>query len=173
MRYLSFSDAAYLLTWLRSDFFMSNIFEINTVADLTLQCIYRWAKSINKIGKFFGTLIITDDSFFLYFNVELTFYRSNHHTYSVRKVFLEISQNPQENTCAKDSLLKKKLWQRCFPVNFAKFLGKLFLHPWTTASVFRHSKVAFWNFSPINCSIDNTPFLFDLFDALAVATLGL
>ena len=32
-------------------------------------------------------------------------------TYSAKKVFLEISQNPQENTCA-----------RCFPVNFVKFL---------------------------------------------------
>ena len=55
---------------------------------------------------------------------------------SVKKVFLEISQNSQENTCAIVSfliklqvsglrsvtLLKKRLWQKCFPVNFAKFL---------------------------------------------------
>ena len=47
---------------------------------------------------------------------------------SVEKVFLEISQNSQENTCARVSftrpatLLKKRLWHRCFPVNFAKFL---------------------------------------------------
>ena len=48
---------------------------------------------------------------------------------SVKKVFLEISQNSQENTCARDSfliepatLLKKDLWYRYFPVNFAKFL---------------------------------------------------
>ena len=32
---------------------------------------------------------------------------------SVKKVFLEISQNSQEN---------KSFWHRCFPVNFAKFL---------------------------------------------------
>ena len=25
------------------------------------------------------------------------------------------------------TLLKKRLWQRCFPVNFAKFLGTAFL----------------------------------------------
>ena len=55
-------------------------------------------------------------------------------TYSAKKVFLEISQNPQENTCARVSviikfeglrpatLLKKRLWRRCFPVNFVKFL---------------------------------------------------
>ena len=57
---------------------------------------------------------------------------------SVKKVFLKISQNSQENTCARVSfliklhaiggvlrrsatLLKKRLWHRCFPVNFPKF----------------------------------------------------
>ena len=50
-------------------------------------------------------------------------------------MFLEISQNSQENTCTRASfsinlqawacnfiLLKKRLWDRCFPVNFATFL---------------------------------------------------
>ena len=53
---------------------------------------------------------------------------------SVKKMLLEIFQDSQENTCARDSffnkvaglspatLLKKSLWHRCFPVNFAKFL---------------------------------------------------
>ena len=56
---------------------------------------------------------------------------------SVKKVFLEISQNLQENTCVRvffnkvaglrpATLLKKSLWHRCFPVNFAKFLRKPF-----------------------------------------------
>ena len=51
----------------------------------------------------------------------------------MKKVFSEISPNSQENTCARIScliklqaapatLLKKRLWHRCFPVNFAKFL---------------------------------------------------
>ena len=37
-------------------------------------------------------------------------------------------KNSQENTCARVSslkpkiLLKRRLWHRCFPVNFAKFL---------------------------------------------------
>ena len=56
-----------------------------------------------------------------------------------KKVFLEISQNSQENTCAEVSfliklqvsrlatLLKKRLWHRSFPVNFAKFLRTTFL----------------------------------------------
>ena len=61
---------------------------------------------------------------------------------SVKMVFLEISQNSQENTCARVSfliklqavpglrpatLLKKRLRHRCFPVNFAKFLRTPFL----------------------------------------------
>ena len=69
---------------------------------------------------------------------------------SLKKLFLEISQNPQENTCARDSfliklqasglrpanLLKKRLWHCCFPVYFVKFLRTLFFkeHPWMTAS---------------------------------------
>ena len=60
---------------------------------------------------------------------------------SVKKVFLKISQNPQESNCARvyfliklqtsdlrpATLLKKRLWPRCFPVNFAKFVGSLLL----------------------------------------------
>ena len=46
---------------------------------------------------------------------------------SVKKVFLEISQNSQENTCARVSfILKERLWHKCFPVNFAKFLRTRF-----------------------------------------------
>ena len=58
---------------------------------------------------------------------------------SLQKVFLEISQNSEENTCASlcfnkvaglrpATLLKQRLWRRCFPVNFAKFLRKFFVH---------------------------------------------
>ena len=53
---------------------------------------------------------------------------------SVKKVFLEIWQNSQENTCDTVSfsvklqaLLKKRLWRRCFSVNLAKFLRTAFL----------------------------------------------
>ena len=59
--------------------------------------------------------------------------RSSHRRCSVRrKHFLEISQNSQENSCARVSfwrkrLLKKRLWHRCFPVNFAKFPRTPFL----------------------------------------------
>ena len=60
---------------------------------------------------------------------------------SVKKVFLEIWQNSQKSTCGKvyfsiklqalglrpATLLKKRLWRRCFPVNFAKFRRTPFL----------------------------------------------
>ena len=59
---------------------------------------------------------------------------------SVKKVFIEISQNSRENTCSRVSfliklpawgpatlLLKKRLWHKCFPLNFAKFLRTPFL----------------------------------------------
>ena len=49
---------------------------------------------------------------------------------SVKKAFLKISQNSQENTCARvrpATLLKNRLWHSCFPENFAKFLRTPFL----------------------------------------------
>ena len=56
-------------------------------------------------------------------------------------MFFEISQNSHENTCVRVSflmklqilclrpatLLKMRLWHRCFPVKFAKFLRTVFL----------------------------------------------
>ena len=45
-----------------------------------------------------------------------------------KKGFLKISQNSLENACARVSFLKKRrLWHKCFPVNFAKFLRIPFL----------------------------------------------
>ena len=56
---------------------------------------------------------------------------------SVKKVLSKISQNSQENTCARVSfliklqpmpttLLKKRLLYKCFPANFVKFLRRPF-----------------------------------------------
>ena len=47
-------------------------------------------------------------------------------------MFLEVGQNSQENTCASAALrpatlLKRRLWHRCFPVNCIKFLRTRFL----------------------------------------------
>ena len=48
--------------------------------------------------------------------------RSSNRRYSVKNLLLEMSRNSQENTWRPATLLKKRLWHRCFPVNFATFL---------------------------------------------------
>ena len=52
----------------------------------------------------------------------------------MKEVFLNISQNSQENTCAETFFnkvtrlgLKTRLQHRCFPVNFAKLLRTFIL----------------------------------------------
>ena len=69
---------------------------------------------------------------------------------SVEKAFIDILQNSQENTCARvsfiiklqalglrpETLLKKRLWHGCFPVNFAKFLRTTFFLPDTSGGCF-------------------------------------
>ena len=71
--------------------------------------------------------------------------RSSHHRYSVKKVFLKISQNSHENTCPRvffnkntdlrpATLIKKTLWHMYFPVNFAKFLRIPFFHRTSVAA---------------------------------------
>ena len=52
---------------------------------------------------------------------------SSHSEYFVKKVFLDISQNSQENTCARVSFLIKRLWHRRFPVNFVKIFKTPFI----------------------------------------------
>ena len=111
----------------------------------------------NDIILFFRFSVFEDNhgGFFFYFFVFLNFYiirlfvieclkitvkmlktEAGVHSCSVKKVFLEISQNPRENTYARVSLIKlqrtstlfkKRLWHRCFPVNFTKFLRTPFL----------------------------------------------
>ena len=55
--------------------------------------------------------------------IEVDCFRSSHRRCSVKKVFLKISQNSQENTCDRVSfLIKLQVCHRCFPVNFVKFL---------------------------------------------------
>ena len=57
---------------------------------------------------------------------------------SVNKIFLEISQNSQENTCARawpGTLLKKRLWHRYFPVNFCEISENTFFHRTTLVAL--------------------------------------
>ena len=52
--------------------------------------------------------------------------RSSHRRFSVRKDVLRNFAKFTGNTCAR--VLKKRLWHRCIPVNFATFLRTPFLH---------------------------------------------
>ena len=75
-------------------------------------------------------------------------FRSSHGRCSMKKIFLKISQNSQENTCARvrpATLLKKRLWHRCFPVNFAKVLRTSFLQN-TSGSLFLPFGIFVWNY---------------------------
>ena len=58
------------------------------------------------------------------------------------EVFFKILQNSLENACARVSflILKKRLWYKCFPVNFVKFLRTpIFIeHLWCLLLVFLH-----------------------------------
>ena len=53
--------------------------------------------------------------------------RSSHRRFSIKKLFLQISQNSHESTCARQSLFFKRLYYRFFSVNFPKFVGPLYL----------------------------------------------
>ena len=63
-----------------------------------------------------------------YFLKDLHF-RSSQQRYCVRKsVLRNFAKFTGKRLCQRPAtLLKKRLWYRCFPVNFAEFLGKTFL----------------------------------------------
>ena len=61
------------------------------------------------------------------FKLELIDYQKQHQRCSLKKTFVKISQNSQENTCARVSFLinflKKETLALMFPMNFDNFLG--------------------------------------------------
>ena len=78
--------------------------------------------------------------------------RSSHRRCFIKKVSIKNSQNSRENTCARvfflikleDSacnLIKKRLWHRYFPENFAKFF--------TESTFFTALGVCFWEFASV------------------------
>ena len=71
--------------------------------------------------------------------IQLWLSRSSHRKCSIKNVFLEISQNSQENTCT-----------RSFPVNFAKFLITPFYEmlpgDWFCLSHFQYFVTKFYDF---------------------------
>ena len=68
---------------------------------------------------------------------------------SVKKMFLKVLQNWQENTWSESrpaTLVKKRLWHRYFPVNFTKFLRTPFLTKhfrWRLLTCFTHNRTEY------------------------------
>ena len=73
-------------------------------------------------------------------------------------MFLEISQNSQENLQAV-TLFKKRLWHRCFHVNFAKFLRTSVLQNTSSVCFWSLSKIAQMEHQGITVQISNKLFL--------------
>ena len=117
-----FRQYVYRIMWIQGNIWVLNVYLIN-------HRIYE-----EKLTSGFSKA-------YLYFITEAVVRRC-----SVKRVFLEITQNLQENIRARVSsliklqasglrpatLLKKRLWHLCFPASFAKFLRTLFLteHLW-------------------------------------------
>ena len=105
---------------LRQDNFVSSLKDLKE--KLQVNCNFFFS---HQLFHCFGFLLVSDFSHI---------FRSIHRSCSVKKGFLRNVATFQENTCARVSffikvaslrlstLLKKRLWHRCFPVNFAKFL---------------------------------------------------
>ena len=108
------------------------------------QNYYRKMHGIFKVGLQNTACITSMSVFFTNLVNGLVINRSSHLRYSVKKVFLEISQNSQTNQLCLSlffnkvaglrpaTLLKKRHGHRCFPVNFVKFIRTPFYieHVW-------------------------------------------
>ena len=92
--------------------------------------------------------------FFFFINQENTF-RGSYQSFSIKKVFVKISKNSQESTGARASfkwscrlkpatLFKKRLWHKCFPVKFTKFLGTPFLQNTSGRLLMFQQKIIHW-----------------------------
>ena len=101
-----------------------------------------------SVNCFFCTLKVIEISCVFYF----TGVKAVSQKCSVKKLFWEITQHTQENTCAKVSsliklqatgLLKNRFWHRCFPVNFPKFLRTPFLTEHVRQLLLRHKGTAY------------------------------
>ena len=95
-------------------------------ASLHCQALYTNNKSKFKTNVYYGlpATSFTLKGFLCISLVE--YFRSTHPEVFCKKGVLRNFLNSQGNTCARVSflikLLKKRLWQRCFPANFVKFL---------------------------------------------------
>ena len=98
------------------------------------------------------------------FQIRVSLFRSSHLRCSVKEVFLEISQNAQENTCVRASLLiklqacnfiKKETLTQVFSCEFCEIFKSNFFyrtHPGGCFSLFRGSPC----YNYVNCWFDHS-----------------
>ena len=97
---------------------------------------------LNTVGLLHETLLIHEFKNFakLCYNCQLlflkTFSRSSHKGCSVKKVFLEISQNSQENTCARASFCNQIKKRNTFFTKHLNTTASLFLTALFNSSLF-------------------------------------
>ena len=80
--------------------------------------------------------------------------RSSHRRFSIKKVFLQIFQNFQENTCARVFSLRGSI-TGFFPVNFPKFVGPLFFQN-TFGRLLLHLKPCQISMTELYCGNSNS-----------------
>ena len=102
-------------------------FEIYSIQCENFQRMLIWGRySFHIFLPSFEGMLIERERFSIFISISIFFYKTTEavaQRCSVKKVFLEISQNSQENTCARISFLIKV---QASGLNFAKFLKALF-----------------------------------------------
>ena len=114
----------------------------------------------SSIAQFFRTPILENvcEWLLLKINISMTNSEALIQSCSVEKLFLEISQNSQESTCARVFFSKVaglRLWYSCFLVNFVKFLITLFFIEhlwWLLLQIYRKEVISdiFYPFKPFS-----------------------
>ena len=144
-RILGVSTSSFFKICCRSLLINTRLFFISHFVSVPLRRGYRGPRITVFVCSFVPVSFCIFDYLYLDFwlfvdcFVTSTLSRSSHLEVFVKKVFLEILENSQEDTCVRVSfliklqtfmrpatLLKKRLWHRCFPVNFAKFIKTRF-----------------------------------------------
>ena len=124
-----FLNSVYVLKWIIKGWIYLNVAQIDRenigISALTSKNVQPAKQNVQLASKFFFHF----RRFYCTFSLNKEYSEVVVRRCFAKKVLLKILQNLQENTCARFSLLikffnkifllKKRLWHRCFPVNFA------------------------------------------------------
>ena len=96
-----------------------------------LMALITFSKVSNRV-----TFVVPKMKYFFKKNMRI-WYRRSHWRYSIKKIFWKISQNSQENTCARVSLLIKLQASGLFSCKSCEIYKNIFFkeHLWATNSI--------------------------------------